>query len=194
MIDYHPNYGKINILNIAKKYFRIPNSEFSIGLKNSKEFPNNIVVKSLSSAQSADNKVMMSTLEDSIDSLDPNFPWFIQDEIKSRWDVTVFTCNSKFFAFKRDRKNLEGIDWRTEQEFFYEKQEWFPYELTEDDTVNLKKLSKDLNIEFGRFDFMTKNNSKDLVFLEFNATGQWVFLDIENKYGLLEEVTKWLKS
>ena len=40
---------------------------------------------------------------------------------------------------------------------------------------------------------MIDKASGELVFLELNATGQWVFLDIENKYGLLSHVVEWLR-
>ncbi len=32
----------------------------------------------------------------------------------------------------------------------------------------------------------------ELVFLEYNANGQWVFLDYQQKYGLLRSVVKYL--
>jgi hypothetical protein len=50
------------------------------------------------------------------------------------------------------------------------------------------------NIEYINYDFMTNGSSDDLIFLELNATGQWMFLDIQKKYGLLETVVDWLKK
>jgi hypothetical protein len=34
----------------------------------------------------------------------------------------------------------------------------------------------------------------EIKFLEFNANGQWVFLDFHEKYGLLDCVVEYLKS
>lgn len=41
---------------------------------------------------------------------------------------------------------------------------------------------------------MLDTETSELIFLEINATGQWVFLDIHNKYGLLDQVINWLKN
>ncbi len=193
-IDYHNKYGKINILGIAEKYFNIPQSVFSIALDNIQNFDNQkLIVKSLSSQVSSDNKVLMTSKIPSIGKLDKNFPWFIQNEIISKFDITSFLCADKIFTFQRSREGLDGVDWRTHQDFNYTKQEWFPYEISKKDESNIFKLADELNIEFGRFDFMA-NKKNELIFLEVNATGQWVFLDIHNKYGLMDQVIKWLKT
>lgn len=194
-IDYHHNYGKMNILSIASEYFTIPQTLFSIGLETTLDLETKpLVTKSLSSQLTSSGNTMITTPVESLKILDKNFPWHLQEKIESKWDITIFTCNGKYFPFKRDRTNLKGIDWRAEQDFEYTEQEWFPFELTKDQLNNLKKLSTDLNIEFGRYDFMTEGSTNELIFLELNATGQWMFLDIHNEYGLLETVVNWLKS
>ena len=193
-IDYHNNYGKINILGIANKYFNIPQTAFSIGLDNLKNFnEKDLIVKSLSSQVSSDNKVLMTSQIPSIEKLDKNFPWLIQNEVVSKLDITSFLCSDKIFTFSRSREGMEGIDWRTNQDFDYTEQEWFPYEISKEDESNIFKLANELNIEFGRFDFMSNMNN-ELIFLEVNATGQWVFLDIHDRYGLMDQVIKWLKT
>ncbi len=194
-INYHNSFGKVNILGLANKYFKIPASIFSIGLDNITHLKNeSLIVKSLSSSISSDKQVLMTSKIPSIEKLDKNFPWFIQDEIISDWDVTVFLCGNKVFSFKRSREGLEGIDWRVDQDFEYTKQEWFLFKLSEKQELNIFNLAKELKIEFGRFDFMTSGSSNELVFLEVNASGQWVFLDIHDEYGLLEHVVEWLKK
>ena len=102
-------------------------------------------------------------------------------------------CNKRCFGFKRDRTALKGLDWRAEQQFDFSEQEWFPYSLSIADERKLCELSQVLGVEFGRYDFML-NKDNQLVFLELNANGQWVFLDIEDKYALLDSVVGWLKS
>lgn len=192
-IFFHEHLGKINILSLAKKYFIIPETNFSLNLHRNDFKSKKLVTKSLSSQRTSDDKVLMTTKIPSVDSLDKKFPWYLQEEIISDFDITVFQCEKKLFAFERSRKDLKSIDWRQEQEFGFEKQEWFPFELSPDDYSSLIKLSNDMNVEFGRYDFM-RDKSNNLVFLEFNATGQWVFLDIHNRYGLLDHVAKWLKD
>ena len=193
--EYHNTFGKMTILGKAKQYFRVPETAFSIGLNNLNHLNENLIVKSMSSEISDEDSVLMTTEIPDLKSLDPQFPWFIQDKIESLWDVTVFLCNGAIFAFKRSREELSGVDWRAEQNFKFEEQEWFPFELASDNAANLKKFAQDLGLEFGRFDFMSdRSNLEELYFLEVNASGQWVFLDIENRYGLLKAVTDWLKN
>lgn len=192
-IFFHEHMGKINILGLAKKYFVIPSTNFSLNLYKNYFNDKQLIAKSLSSQRTSDEKVLMTTKIPSLGALDKNYPWYIQEEIISDYDITVFQCGKDLFAFKRSRKGLKSIDWRQDQEFDYSKQEWFPFDLNSSDQKSLIKLSDDMNVEFGRYDFML-NKDKKLVFLEFNATGQWVFLDIFNKYGLVKHVTDWLKK
>jgi hypothetical protein len=193
--NFHDYMGKLNILNIANNYFPIPTSAFSVGLDGLDNFGDSVIVKSLSSAQSDDKSVLLANSVPSIEALDPKFPWFIQDEVESEWDITIFLCGTRLFAFKRSRKGIDGIDWRSEQDFTMQSQEWFPFNLSEANSKNLLLLSSELKVEFGRFDFMSdRENLDNLFFLELNAAGQWLFLDIENRYGLVDAVVSWLKT
>lgn len=193
--NFHSEMGKVNILSVAKKYFPIPRSAYSVGLIGLDEFSDKLIVKSLASAQSDDKTVLMTTSVPSIEALDPKFPWFIQDEIESSWDVTVFLCGRGLFAFKRSRADIDGVDWRTEQDFSQATQEWFPFDLSEENSKHLLSLASELGVDFGRFDFMSDRKSlESLFFLELNAAGQWVFLDIADRYGLVDAVVSWLKA
>lgn len=193
--DFHNAMGKINILSIAKKYFPIPRSAYSVGLVGLNEFDEKLIVKSLASAQSDDKSVMMATSVPSIDALDPKFPWFLQEEIESEWDITVFLCGTCLFAFKRSRADMDGVDWRAEQDFTLQTQEWFPFDLSGENSRNLLSLAEELDIEFGRFDLMSdRSDLANLFFLELNSAGQWMFLDIKNRYGLVDTVVSWLKN
>jgi hypothetical protein len=193
--NFHDYMGKVTILGIAKKFFPIPTSAYSVGLIGLDSFRDKLIVKSLASAQADDKSVLMTTSVPSIASLDPKFPWFIQDEIESEWDVTIFLCGTTLFAFKRSRAGMDGLDWRTEQDFKFEAQEWFPFNLSEEISANLLSLASELEVEFGRFDFMSdREDLNNLFFLELNSAGHWMFLDIENRYGLADAVVSWLKS
>ena len=194
-VDYHNKYGKLNVLGIAKRHFEIPDSIFSIGLADTENIDRvSLVAKSLSSEISDEKTVMLTSVIPSVDSLNPKYPWFLQAKVESDWDVTVFLCDENLFAFRRSRKSLKGIDWRAEQDFTLQTQEWFPFSLDEAVRHQLLSLANDLKVEIGRFDFMTKGSGAELIFLEFNATGQWVFLDVKNQYGLLDAVVSWLKK
>lgn len=192
--SWHDKVGKMHVLTLAKKYFEIPTTLVTSGLSgidifNSKK----VVAKSLASQLSNQNTVLFTT-DVETNRLHPDFPWYLQEKIQSRWDVTVFYCDGNVFPFKRDRINLKGIDWRAEQSLDVQVEEWLPFKLTQEQSKAFDLLSNDLDVEFGRYDLMTNGDSEELIFLEFNANGQWVFLDYQEKYGLLDAVVNWLRK
>lgn len=56
------------------------------------------------------------------------------------------------------------------QSFDYSEQEWFPFGLDSEVEDNLRILSVELDLEFGRYDFILRDNG-ELAFLEVNANG-----------------------
>ena len=192
--DFHNYFGKMTILEIANKYFQIPKSAITINKVDTIFSDNNkIVAKSLSSEQTSDGKVLYTTAID-VKSIDPSYIWFLQEEVKSDYDITIFYCDSCAFAFERNRSNLDGLDWRKDQKLDYSQKEWFPIQISDLVLNKIQKLSKSLNIEFGRYDFLRSKKDGELTFLELNANGQWVFLDINDEYGLLDCVINWLNK
>lgn len=190
---YHNQMGKLNILSIAMQYFKIPQTVVTIKHHGVELLSHSeVVAKSLASEISSDRTVLATTLV-KIDELHPDYPWYLQHKVESDWDITIFQCGQLLFPFKRSRLDLKGLDWRTEQKFDHYVQEWFPFELTESDEVKLLELSNQLKIDFGRYDFMLCSKTNELIFLEYNANGQWVFLDFRNEYGLLTQVVNYLK-
>jgi len=191
--DYHNRFGKMTILGVARQFFQVPKTLTTMKLVGVEDFSGRrVVAKSLSSETSEDKKVLHTT-EVQPERLHPDYTWYLQEIVDSDWDVTVFYCNGKSFGFKRDRSDLLGLDWRAEQIFDYSEQEWFPFDISASTESSLIGLSQKLNIEFGRYDFMLDKDGT-LIFLELNANGQWVFLDVEDKYFLLDTVVDWLKS
>lgn len=191
--DFHNRLGKMTILAAAAKHFAIPDTLTCVNLAGANALEGKrVVAKSLASETSEDKKVLHTTEVD-ISTLHPKFVWYLQEVVQSQWDVTVFYCDGRCFSFRRDRSGLSGLDWRAEQSFDYSEQEWFPFELDLGVTDSLRMLSAELDLEFGRYDFML-DDSGALAFLEVNANGQWVFLDITDKYGLLDCVVTWMKK
>jgi hypothetical protein len=47
-------------------------------------------------------------------------------------------------------------------------------------------------VEWGRIDFLKSND--ELIFLEYNANGQFFFLDTKNQYGLKDAVVEYLRK
>lgn len=192
-IDFHNRLGKMSIITVAEKYFSVPKTLVTIRNHQLDSLAGrDVVAKSLASETADDGRVLHTTQVE-LAKIDPSFPWQLQEKVISKWDVTIFYCNSCTFGFKRSREKLKGLDWRAEQDPKMREQEWFPFDI--DDTVkkSLIDLSGDLGVDFGRYDFMENTRGK-LEFLEFNANGQWVFLDITDHYGLLDCVVDWLKT
>jgi hypothetical protein len=190
---YHDSFGKIRTLSKAKEYFKIPQTVYSYGLLGESLVPrNNRVTKSLSSSLTSDGMALFTT-DVSGKNLSPEHPWFLQEKISSRFDVTCVLVGKKIFSFARDRANLRGLDWRAEQNFDVNVEEWTPLELSAGNTDRLLRLSVEIGVEWGRYDFMI-NESDELVFLEFNANGQFVFLDYWDKFGIMDAVISYLRN
>lgn len=190
--DFHNSIGKLNILNFAKKYFQIPDTYvISSYFDNNINFRSDPVAKSLTSG-ATDSKRFLFTTKIDIVNIDYSHLWYLQETIYSLYDITVLVCGSDLFAFSRSRKNLKGLDWRSEQDFNIYSEEWIPYTLNNDDIVKFNKLNQKLKINWGRYDLLLKE--KDLIFLEFNANGQFLFLDYFNNYGIHDSFISYLKK
>ena len=189
--DFHNRNGKIHILSVAKNYFPIPETYTGWGFSKSPQLKaTNIVAKSLSSGLTTTNRALFTTAVD-VNKLHPEFPWYLQETIEAEYDTTVFICNGKAYAFQRSREDLKGLDWRAEQDF-KDVRQWSLRELSSKEIIAVNALCKDLKVNWGRIDFLESNG--ELIFLEYNANGQWVFLDYENKVGLVKEVCQYLTS
>ena len=190
--DFHNRLGKLNILNIAKDFFKVPDTYYVLG-KNSldklKETSNDFITKSLSSASTNENANLLTT-QVKLETLHPSYPWLLLAKIDSNADVTVFICEEKYFSYARDRTNLKGLDWRGEQTFDVNVKEWNKLELSIEQVKAIKSFCKALNVSWGRIDFMLVDSA--LVFLEFNANGQWFFLDYFNNDGIVDSVVNYL--
>ena len=153
------------------------------------KFRSDTVAKALTSGASDSKKVLFTT-KVNLSEIDNKYLWYLQDTIKSEADITVLICGEDIFAFSRSRKNLKGLDWRSEQDFNMFAEEWFPYELTEIEISKFKNLCQILNIDWGRFDLLVQDGN--LIFLEFNANGQFLFLDFFNKYKIHDSFINYL--
>jgi hypothetical protein len=114
----------------------------------------------------------------------------LQEEIDSTADLTVFICGSDFFCFSKSRKNLKGLDWRGERDFSELHTDWLRFDPETSFLKSLTAFANDLKLSWGRLDFMKTDDGP--VFLEFNANGQWVFLDYVGKENLVDKVASYL--
>ena len=191
--DYHREIGKINILSIAQRHYKCPETWVGWGFQKTPSLlkSGRVVTKSLSSGLITTDKALFTT-EVTGKELAREFPWYLQELIESEADVTVFVCGQKHYAFKRDRGQLQGLDWRAEQNFDNPTEEWSCFDLPQSVQHATHAFCKDLGVDWGRLDFMQTGDN--YVFLEYNANGQWVFLDYENRHGLLDTVCDYLSN
>jgi hypothetical protein len=189
--DFHNRHGKISILARAKNYFHIPETLVTWGFQ-SLPFTDTVVAKSLSSSFTSNNQALFTTPVNP-KQLDPRYPWYLQKKIEAVYDVTTFVCGEKTFCFKRDRSTLKGLDWRLEQDFTGQTEEWLPRGHTKQESSAILNFCADLGVDWGRIDFLELDNG-ELIFLEYNANGQWGFLDYTHKYGLLDAVVEYLQK
>ena len=191
--DFHNHMGKLNILNVASKYFKTPNTLTTFKLLGINRLGGkSIVAKSFSSGLTTTNRVLMTTAVEAT-KLHPDFPWYLQEKVDSDADITIFICGEKLFAYERDRSKLVGLDWRLEQSFDGTKKEWFRFELSHLEEAKTLNFCKELGVDWGRIDLM-RSTQGDLIFLEYNANGQWVFLDYQRNDGLIDCVAEYIST
>ncbi len=189
--EFHRFNGKIQILNLASAYFEIPKTICGWGnaIKSEIRSKRKIVAKSLTSGLTTTNKVLFTTEVDS-SKLDPRYPWYLQEKVDAKSDITIFVCGRGLFAFERDRSGLKGLDWRNQEDMFSLEQKWAPFSLTKDQRKAVVAFLRKIGVEWGRLDFLWTGSK--LVFLEYNANGQFVFLDLKDKLGILDCVVEYL--
>ena len=190
--DFHNHMGKMNILSIASRYFKTPKTLTTFKLGGIDSLGEMLVVaKSFTSGLTTTNKALMTTAVKK-ESLHPDYPWFLQELISSKADITIFICGDECVGYSRDRSNLKGLDWRAERDFIEFKKEWFRIDLPLDIQNSVFSFTKDIGVNWGRMDLM--ESDKGMIFLEFNANGQWVFLDYSGEDGLVKKVANYLTS
>jgi hypothetical protein len=184
-------WGKFRQASIASRYMEVPQQKIGWGSEFLSQFDLSTewVAKSLSANLTESGKALFTTAVNP-SQLDPNYPWYIQNKVTSDVDVTVLVAGKKLFAFERSRAALEGLDWRKEQ--FSSDESWHPLELEQSERAAILSMLNDMDIAWGRIDFLRKGTV--LQFLELNPNGQWVFLDPLNKSGLITEVIEYLQT
>ena len=191
--ELHRFNGKMQIMNVASSYFEIPTTICGWGNAITSELHSKkgIVAKSLTSGLTVTNKALFTTEVD-VSKLDPRYPWYLQKKIDAKSDVTIFVCGKRLFAFERNRSGLKGLDWRNQEDMFSLEQKWTPFSLTKEQSDAVAAFLLKLGVDWGRLDFMWTGSK--LVFLEYNANKQFVFLDLKNQFGLLDCVVEYLLS
>lgn len=184
-------WGKFRQADIASKYLTVPAQYLGWGEQFLAQFQDDKkrVAKSISGNLTESSKALFTTEIDP-STLDPSYPWYLQEKVISDFDITIQIVGTQLFAFQKSRSDLSGIDWRKEQ--FSSTTPWEKILLPPEENAAIQGFIAEMGVTWGRMDFLREEG--ELKFLELNPNGQWVFLDPENKTGLLSSVARYLES
>ncbi len=183
----HPSptgeWFKMRQMRTAAKYFPVP--QWQMLHKTSPCMANDAVCKTnKASGMGGGNLLMVKKVD--VNRLHPDYPWFIQKAVTdATHDVTVVYVNGELFAYKYDRSAFPD-DMDSRKATFEQVGDWEPYQLSEKDAAHIRALMKETGLSYSRLDFLL--TSEGLVFLEFNKNGQYAWLDLYGKDGLLKAV------
>lgn len=173
--------GKIRQLLLAREHFDVP--EWMVTLGSDYTAPEFTVAKSLSGEQTDAENVLYTTRIDGQD-LDPAHVWFTQVAIDKTADVTVCFVQGNIFAFRL--ATIPGVtDWRATIGST-DTLEWLHFELPASIALGIRNFMAKCDLQFGRLDFVLKEDR--FFFLEVNPNGQWAWLDLDDRWGLVTAV------
>lgn len=120
------------------------------------------------------------------------YPWFLQETIDARFDLTVLFIDGRLFAQRLDRQTFKGLDWRkhigTEMDAGWENVA-LPQRLSR----KIDEYMGKLRLRFGRLDFLVKaDDLDDSLFLEVNPNGQWAWMDLKMNNGIFDAMVEFL--
>jgi hypothetical protein len=97
-------------------------------------------------------------------------------------DVRVTVVGKRLFAFEQDPKGRDsGVDGR------FDEFDCVKMEVPEDTCRKVLRMQRDLGLAFGAYDFK-KGEDGELVFLEVNPTGQWLWAELQARLRIAEAV------
>jgi hypothetical protein len=184
-------FGKVMQMRLAEKFFDVPPWEIYWG-KRKVEEPDDChqwVVKSLKATFTADHKFLYTRPVDR-QSLDSRYPWFTQQRVESTHDVTIAFVAGQCFAYELCRASFDGDDWR--YDINRRELPWEAITLESDMEERVRHFMRAADLRFGRLDFL--RSPRGWHFLEVNANGQWLWLDLDQQDGLFAAVIDHLRN
>ncbi len=176
---------KMQQMRLAAKYFTVTPFRFVVGSEKFLRPGFQSVAKSFT-FKYADGIGFYARKVDE-GSLDESHPWFLTDYIDADEDVTVALVRDELFAYSLDRHAFlnETIDWRKAPSAHAHKG-WQPVNLPTDLEKAIFSFSADVGVHYARLDFLKKGSK--YTFLEANFSGEWGWLDTDNKNGLMTKI------
>ena len=178
--------SKLFQLQRARQWFQIPEWKFVCGGAEWLRPSGTSVVKSLTSQRIAEDSVLYTTRVEEAE-LDASDPWFVQDEVTASADVTVAWVRGECFAFELDRKRTASVDWR-KAPLEERSTSWLPHPLPKELSSAIHSYMDDLELDYGRLDFLLAGPEREYHFLEVNPNGEWGWLDAHGEHGLRDRI------
>jgi len=179
----HRRLGKLVQLEIASRYFDVPEYRFTFEPNATERESRQRIVKSLSGERLGSNAFMWTSTVDEAE-LDRRAPWFVQDLVKADRDLTIVHIRGQNFAFDLERSAFvdRSVDWREVGEVTTPL--WRPCNLPEELCGRVNAYMAEVGLDFGRLDFLVENET--YWFLEVNSNGEWGWLDFDGSRGVLK--------
>lgn len=181
----------------ARNYFAVPQWIFtSVPARASIRRP---VVKNLcglpiEEASPSSSGAMLYVQEVQLHDLAEHWPWFLQEKVESRYDLTVLYLGGECHALRLDRLKFEGLDWRKFIGAGVDEQ-WEPVRLPPSICERIKAYMVDMNLSYGRLDFLySQEDFGDIQFLEVNPHGQWAWMDLKRDRGIFDAMMRFLTT
>lgn len=123
-----------------------------------------------------------------------HWPWFLQEKVESRYDLTVLYLGGECHALRLDRSRFEGLDWRKFIGTGVDEQ-WQPVVLPKAVSLRIGAYMREMDLSYGRLDFLyTREDFGDLQFLEVNPHGQWAWMDLKKDRGIFDAMMRFLTT
>jgi hypothetical protein len=187
-LSAEPRFGKIMQLRAAKRHFLVPDWSFVKG-EAAPVFDGDKITKAFDVELIGDGKVFYSKKVQS-GSLNPDYPWLLQDEVQASHDLTVVYVAGRCFGFTLDRRLFDGVDWRVDINRV--EHPWEHFELGDDLTSRICAFMDEAKLSYGRLDFLLMNGMA--WFLEVNPNGQYAWLDQDGKQGMIAAIIEELTT
>ncbi|MFM0244914.1 MvdC/MvdD family ATP grasp protein [Paraburkholderia sediminicola] len=183
--------NKILQLSVAKTAgFRMPKSLITNSPSaKAKFFDGQTIIKPLASGtidvEGQKEYVQTNLVDESIDdSLLKYAPAYFQGYIEKDYELRLTFVGMDVYSVRIDSENK--IDWRKRGNNVSYSAEAVPQDIYE----KCLKFMKNLDMEFGCFDFLVKDG--EYIFLEMNANGQWAWLEFETGLEISSSIVKFL--
>ena len=190
--------SKFNMSDIAEKYFHVPKWAFSnqpqnSGLKN--PVLKNLCGMPFKSAERPEEQATFVYVQDvQLDELADGWPWYLQEKVDAKIDLTVAYIGGKTFGLQLDRQKFSGIDWRKHIGTSMDMQ-WQPAIIPEWLHAKIDSYMEEVRLDYGRLDFLASEpNFSDISFLEVNQHGQWAWMDLEKNNGIHDAMIDFLAT